>query len=68
MTAANEVTYEVIGRTGDEAVYQMMPKTTPSISPQTKKGIEQAMGLREIGVKSQTDKRVDRLRAKDKNK
>lgn len=68
ITAANEATYEVIGKLGDKAVDQMIPGPTPSISPQIKEGVKQAMGLIESGVKSQTDKTLDKFRDKDKNK
>jgi hypothetical protein len=44
----------------------MIPGPTPSIPPQIKEGVKQVMGLLESGVKSQTDKTVDKLRDKDK--
>lgn len=68
ITAANEGTYEVIEKIGDKAVDQIFSGPTPSISPQIKEGVNQAMGLIESGVKSQTDKTVERLKDKDKNR
>ena len=68
VTAGNEAAYEIIRRIGDKAVDQMIPGPTPSVTPQIKEGVKQAMGLLESGVKSQTDKTVEKLRDEDKKK
>jgi len=64
VTAANEVTYEVLGRVGFKAIDQLIPGPTPNVSGEVKEATKQTVGFFEGLLKKETDKTVDKMKQK----
>jgi RHS repeat-associated protein len=68
ITGANEAVYQGIGILGNKVVDNIMPGPIPDISGGIKEGMKFTFSLLESGVKSQTDKSLEKIKDKEDKK